>query len=138
MTLILARIDLASRCVAYINAGHPAGYLLDRFGAVKSVMSSNGLPLGMFDNAAYSCSESHPLEAGDIMVLLTDGITECESPDGRAFGAEGALEIIRAHRAEPAADIVQQVRQATREFAQGIAQADDHAIIIVKVGEVGV
>jgi PAS domain S-box-containing protein len=138
VTLLLTCIDVATRRVSYVNAGHHKGYVLDRHGVIKADMPSTGFPLGMFENVQYPTSEDHQLEDGDIMVFFTDGIIECEAPDGREFEAEGALEVIRAHCAEPAADIVQHVHQAIREFAQGREQVDDIAIVIVKVGDTGV
>jgi serine phosphatase RsbU (regulator of sigma subunit) len=45
------------------------------------------------------------LEPGQIVVLLTDGITESVAPGGEEFGARGALDYEVAHHSESARQI---------------------------------
>ena len=66
------------------------------------------------------------------MIVLTDGITETEDPSGHAFGAEAAIEVIRANIDASARDLVQLVRNAAREFARGAPQVDDITLIVCK------
>jgi sigma-B regulation protein RsbU (phosphoserine phosphatase) len=134
VALVLCGIDVSSRRLSYANAGHVPGYLLDRNGDLKLVLDSTGIPLGIFGSTAYACNLSIALEPGDMVVLLTDGITEAEDPSGDFFGAERALQIVRDRRHEPAQRIVQDLYQATRDFAQNPTQADDVTVVVFKVG----
>jgi serine phosphatase RsbU (regulator of sigma subunit) len=68
-------------------------------------------------------------------VFLTDGITETEDTDGLFFGTDAALDVIRGHRAEPAAAMVRHLQQATRQFAHGAPQQDDVTVVVLKVNE---
>jgi serine phosphatase RsbU (regulator of sigma subunit) len=72
-TAIVARFDASGPRLAYVNAGHPAGYLL-RDGDVAP-LDSGGLPLGMLPGATYTTA-TLDLRRGDAGVLMTDGITE--------------------------------------------------------------
>jgi serine phosphatase RsbU (regulator of sigma subunit) len=67
------------------------------------------------------------------VVFLTDGITESENASGDYFGSDAALDVVRAHRHESAQEIVQRLRAATRDFAQGAPQQDDITMVVCKV-----
>jgi sigma-B regulation protein RsbU (phosphoserine phosphatase) len=73
-TAIVARFETAPRRLAYVNAGHPSGYLL-RDGTVTAALESGGQPLGLLPGATYAAAHVE-LIAGDVGVLVTDGITE--------------------------------------------------------------
>ena len=132
VALILAHVDSSSRRLRYVNAGHTAAYHLDGAGAVKAVMESCGPPLGVLPGIVFPAIENPPLEDGDVVVFLTDGITESENPSGDWFGADAALDVVRAHRHESAQDIVQGLRAATRDFAARRAQQDDITVVVCK------
>lgn len=53
----------------------------------------NNLPLGLIDPTSY-VQFSVKLGAGDLVVLYTDWLVEAASPDGRALGESGLLEIV--------------------------------------------
>jgi serine phosphatase RsbU (regulator of sigma subunit) len=76
VTLALARLDVSRRSLIYAGAGHMPGFVLDDAGLVVHVLESNGPPLGLFPDSKFSCQNEILLEPGQIVVLLTDGITE--------------------------------------------------------------
>ena len=125
VALILAKIDRRAPAL-YANAGHTSAYHLDGRGRVKLVMESTAAA-GVLPGVVYGLVENPPLEDGDIVVFLTDGITETEDPSGSAFGAEAALDVVRAHLDAPAQDLVRLLHEAARDFAHGAPQADDIA-----------
>ncbi len=135
VALILAHIDPKTRRACYVNAGHPSAYHLDSRGGVKAVMPSCGPPLGMLPGIGYSVTETPPLEDGDVVVFLTDGITETENTAGEYFGADAAIAVVGRHLDKPAAGIVQHLREAAREFAGGCAQQDDITVVVCKIGD---
>ena len=64
-------------------------------------------PLGVFFDQSFAVQRLH-LASGDMLVLSTDGLVECESA-GRQFGVEGvrtSLECSRACRPGPLLDEV--------------------------------
>ena len=84
-TLLLVSLHAASGAVAYSSAGHTPGYLLDGRGSLKSELRATGLPLGLFADSAYETRSGLQLEAGDTLALLTDGVTDCGTPEGGAL-----------------------------------------------------
>ena len=133
VTLLLARIDLDTRRLAYASAGHPPAYVLDRSGAVKMVLESTATALGLSAASKFEWLDVATLEPGDIVILLTDGLTDSQAPDGTYFDAEGVLEVVRAHRHEPARQIVESVQAAIRDFTGGQPQEDDITLVVCKL-----
>src|SRR5690242_3055034 len=135
VTLALGRLDIARRCLTYAGAGHMPGFVLRTSGEVDHTLESNGPPLGLFPGSSYSCQKEVQLEPGQIVVLLTDGITESTAPGGAEFGVQGALDYIAAHHDEPAREIADGLHQAARKFAAYEPQNDDITSVIVKVSK---
>ncbi len=132
VTLALARLDPHTGAVAFSNAGHPPGYILDRSGAVKQVLKAKGVPIGCFPEWECDPSDHISLESGDLMLLFTDGITEAENLNGEVFGTERILEFVSAHRHETSQDIVNGLCLAVRHFTGSAPQNDDVTAVICK------
>ena len=131
-TLVCCCLHPASRSLVYANAGHVPGYILGSNGAVKRQLDATDVPLGLFPNRVFTNSAEILMEPGDMLALLTDGITEAESPDQTQFGSERALEFLRAHQNESAEQIVSGLYRAVREFSDGLPQSDDITAVICK------
>jgi len=133
VTLCLVRLDPASNQLCYASAGHPAGVVIGGDGEVRATLEATGYPLGLFETSHYGSSETVPLAPGDLLLLLTDGVLDAESPDGTVFGMDGVLDFVRSHRHEPAADIVRDLQDAARRFrGESIEQQDDLSVIVCK------
>jgi sigma-B regulation protein RsbU (phosphoserine phosphatase) len=73
VTCVIARVDLATRTLTYVNAGHPPGMLVRNDGDRE--LSHGGPPLGLLPCATY-VEEHVDLIGGDVCTFMTDGITE--------------------------------------------------------------
>ena len=69
----------------YVNAGHNRPFVRRVTGAIEKVMGKGGRFLGMFEDAKYR-SNVLRLNAGDVLCLYTDGITEAMNANGEQFG----------------------------------------------------
>ena len=72
------------------------------------------------------------MDTGDLLALLTDGITDAERPDQSFFGVEGALEYLEAHCGDSAQEIVDGLYRTVRDFSDGLPQVDDITAVICK------
>jgi FixJ family two-component response regulator len=70
----------------YLNCGHIPPFIARAGGEVTRLRESN-LPVGLMRNAEYRRT-SFRLNCGDRLILVTDGVTEAESPEGDVFGEE--------------------------------------------------
>jgi PAS domain S-box-containing protein len=131
-TLIFCCLQPDGKSFAYASAGHTPGYVLDPGGNVRRTLNSTDIPLGFLPNHTFSRGDPFNLEPGEILALLTDGITDAERPDQSAFGVERALGFIRTHRNESAQEIVKGLYQAVRDFSDGLPQSDDITAVICR------
>ena len=116
VTQILLRLDPVAGTLAYTNAGHPSGFLLDRNGDVREELRSSGIPLGLFADRLYSPSRAIRLEPGDVVVLFTDGVAESSDLAESEFGTRGILELIRSRRGDPARQILEALMKRPAAF----------------------
>jgi PAS domain S-box-containing protein len=132
-TLVFCQLHPAAQTLLYASAGHAPCFILDSSGEIKRTLDSMDIPLGLLTEHAFECSDLISLAPGDVLALLTDGITDAERPDQTSFGVERALEFIRAHRHESAHNIVAGLYRAVRDFSNGLPQIDDITAVICKV-----
>lgn len=133
VTLLLGRLDPWTRSFVYASAGHPTGYVFDSSGVVKAHLESTGFPLGIVPQAEFPIADEIVLEAGDMVLLLTDGFQEARSPQGVHFGTQRALELVRINRRRTASEIVESLYQAVRQFSGQERMADDITVVVIKV-----
>src|SRR5262249_54124205 len=114
-------------------AGHETGYLLDASGAIKEALLSTSIPLGIRANMDFPSSSPIPLQTGDLVFLLTDGIPEACSPDGLPFGPEQPVKLVQSCRQPTAQQMVKQLYEAVRTFSKNGRQEDDITATVLKV-----
>lgn len=88
VTVAAARIDEDS--ITYSMAGHNVPILLKSDGGITRIMLNSPPVSNWFDNPRYF-EDVIPYKKGDILALLTDGVTECKNERGEMFGVEGAI-----------------------------------------------
>jgi sigma-B regulation protein RsbU (phosphoserine phosphatase) len=133
VTLLFARLVPNTRSLTWINAGHPAGAILDPAGNVKARLEATTIPLAVLPDATFPSPEAVTLESGDIVLLLTDGILEARSVADSGFGMERALEVVTANRGRTASEIVAAIHRAVRDFCRPGKPLDDMTTIVIKV-----
>ncbi|HZG54121.1 MAG TPA: GAF domain-containing SpoIIE family protein phosphatase, partial [Pyrinomonadaceae bacterium] len=74
VTAFYGALDATNRTLAYANAGHNPPLLMDGEGNARFI-ERGGIPLGMFRDTRYY-EYYLPIQAGQIILLYTDGITE--------------------------------------------------------------
>lgn len=85
-TFFLASISANGSSITYCNAGHNPPFLLR--GKNINLLGATGLPLGMIEDMTYEQAE-HTYESGDVLVVYSDGVTECPAKgddEGEDYG----------------------------------------------------
>jgi sigma-B regulation protein RsbU (phosphoserine phosphatase) len=129
VTFFCGVLDAASRTFRYCNAGHPYPILVSS-GAVRT-LDQGGAVLGVFPAWTYQNS-SVDLSSGDRLLLFTDGITEAEGQQGEEFGMEKVAAFAKAHAANSAAKMNQQLLAEVTEFC-GARFQDDATLLVLAV-----
>src|ERR1035438_2015610 len=88
------------------------------------MLEGGGPVLGILPTAPYGEQRVH-LDAGDMLVLYSDGVTEANNAAYDEYGEGRFIEVLKRYREAPAAAIVDAVTHDLSEFAAGAPQADD-------------
>lgn len=95
ITVAAARIDENS--ITYSMAGHNVPILLKSGGGITRIMLNSPPVSNWFENPSYF-EDTIPYKRGDILVLLTDGVTESKNGRGEMFGVDGAIKTLSYSR----------------------------------------
>lgn len=137
---VIARSALSTRFVSlffgelesngnffYVNAGHPPALVVGGRGTRR--LSIGGTILGPLDDAVFRRGWAH-VDKGDSLVIVSDGLLEREAPDGTMFGEAGVEKVVRQHLGRPAAETLDALFAAAREFGAGKPWEDDTTAMV--------
>ena len=89
------------------------------------------------------CSECFPgsqyeqasviLKTGDVLVAMTDGITEAMNPAAELYSVERVADVVRRSLERTAQEIVGDVYREVAEFERGGHHEDDKVVVVIKV-----
>jgi len=132
VTAFFGVLDPARSAVRYVSAGQGPILAYSAATGEFAELPTQGLPLGIVPELPYEPTVEQPLAPGDMLVLLTDGFFEWSNPAGEQFGTQRVHDVVHAHRAAPAEQLIALLYDAVIEFAAGSPQADDLTAVIVK------
>lgn len=116
--------------VEICNAGHPAPLLLH--GGDVSSITATGLPVGMFCQGRYSCTQVK-LDKGDRLLLYTDGLSEARNSVGTEYGVDRLLRLLRESQQLPGHALIHRVVEDGRVFSSGLPPTDDLTLMAIEM-----
>src|SRR5665213_1720610 len=78
----------------FISAGHNVAYVFRSATGKIEALSPEAFALGMFDDVCYPARKVQ-LDAGDILLVYSDGLTDAENHNEEMFGEERLLDLLR-------------------------------------------
>lgn len=129
-TLFFGQIDCKSRRLEFVNAGHIYPFLVNAAGEV-SYLAEGGTIIGMFEDARYEAG-TRDVQAGDVIVAFTDGVSEARDPDGNEFGVARLVEFVRANRKLSPKRLVLELHREIVSFLRDRPLEDDFTLVVVK------
>jgi adenylate cyclase len=129
VTMLLGTLDLETGVVRMVCAGHEDPLLLSADGKAIRVRLEGGLPFCVAE-LPYPL-ETITLEAGETLVLVTDGVTEAQNARGQLFGRDGILADADPHDSSASA-IIEGIRDRVRVFEEGTEATDDLTVMAVR------
>jgi serine phosphatase RsbU (regulator of sigma subunit) len=130
VTLFLGILDGESGVFRYCSAGHPEA-LLRRVSGEIQVLGAGSSPLGVYPDAGWKSSHVE-LEAGDLLLLYTDGVLEARR-DGEFFGDKRLHKIVKQKRLK-VERLPQKVLDSVLAFSGGTL-TDDIAVLALSLNE---
>ena len=130
VTLSLVNYNQATRLFSYSTGGHEPILWYKAESNEFVELHTNNPALGIFADSVYM-SRSVVLNHGDLIILFTDGVTECKNentPDGTTLLREA---VMRSDHSQTAGSLVQQVFDEMNQL-RPCKVHDDQTIIILK------
>lgn len=131
ITLFYAQLEGPTRRLRYANAGHNAPIVMRADGSHARLQEGGGV-LGVFEEQKFGLGTVN-LEAGDRLVLFTDGVTEASNREGEEFGEGRLLSLLEENRTLTANAIKEKIAAAITDFSGGHL-TDDATLLVLSVG----
>jgi sigma-B regulation protein RsbU (phosphoserine phosphatase) len=129
VTLFYGELDPGRRTLSYVNAGHVPPFLLRRRGGACERLQRGGPVIGLLDAIELEPGEVR-LEPGDLMAVVTDGVTEAASPEGEEFADARVVAALAAEAAGPGADDALRALLAAVDDWTGAAGCTDDLTVL--------
>jgi serine phosphatase RsbU (regulator of sigma subunit) len=129
MALMVVKIDGSSLKIS--SAGIPP--LLIYRSKTKTIeeIKTKGMPLGALNFFPYQIA-STKLNAGDTVLMMTDGLTELFNPKREEFGTKQIKSLFKQHVDGPVKHLVEALFNAGQSWAGNSNQNDDITIVAFK------
>jgi len=131
-TAFFAELDSLTGEVVHINAGHNAPILRRASGTIER-LEVGGIPLGITEGVPYEVGRTR-LDAGDYLVIFTDGVVEAFNKNGEEYGEQKLLGVVN-HAADGAPpQLLQSLLADLDGFVGNTPQHDDMTCLLLKRG----
>lgn len=132
-TFFYAQFDTKTKKLIYVNAGHNPPFVIRKNGEVLR-LEEGGAVVGMLPTMFVNYTQGEiELQAGDLLVGYTDGISEAMNPAEEEWSEDEMLAELKKVYEKSAAEILPLIVAEADKFAAGAKQHDDMTMIIVRV-----
>ncbi len=128
-SLVYLEIVNGSGEVQFVNAGHMPPVLLR--GEELRELDRGSAALGILANADYR-TQSITLQAGDILCVYSDGLTEARNERGEFFGDDRFRRLLSRLGSLTAAQIGNHLLERIRRFTGDARQHDDISLLLLR------
>ncbi|HLY25174.1 MAG TPA: PP2C family protein-serine/threonine phosphatase [Aggregatilineales bacterium] len=132
VTVFFGVLDPQSGVLTYVNAGHNPPLLFRRTRSRRPrALRRTGPPIGILETLRWT-RRTVKIDAGETLVLYTDGLTEANNANGDFYGEEGLQATIQSCLQSPAEDICAEILRAVAAFEGGAPRADDITLLVLR------
>jgi len=131
-TLAAVRLNGDGRTLVFAGAGHPP-VMIARPGEQPRLLESQSCALGLLEEAVNGNATTQiQLQAGDRVVIYTDGFSECFNPQEQELGIDGLSRIVGEASEQPLPEMKRAILDSIDAWQNG-PLADDRSLIVVGV-----
>lgn len=132
VTAFIAIINRKEKTIRYVNAGHNPPLLIN--GKMVRELDKGALGFGMLDELPFLETETLPMNNQSVLVTYTDGITECENPDGEFFGSKLLAECLCNQLSQsPLSEVHKKLLNQIDSFRNNTPFNDDITMLSLRV-----
>jgi sigma-B regulation protein RsbU (phosphoserine phosphatase) len=133
VTLFYAILEAQSGQLTYVNAGHVPPLLVRGSDGTTEELWTRGMALGVLSGLEFVEKQAR-VEAGDVLVLYTDGVTDACNAEMQRFGHDRLVATTKAHRTHSAMDLARRITASVADFVGDTPQSDDLTLVVAKRG----
>lgn len=132
ISMFYVKYDTATQWLTYSNAGHNQPLLYQSSEGKCQTLDADGMIIGVKEDVYFE-NRSIMLNAGDILLLYTDGVTEALTDDGEMFGIERLGEILAETHEEPLQNIIDHIYREVIRFSDDKPLSDDVSMVALRI-----
>ncbi|MBN1625230.1 MAG: CHASE2 domain-containing protein, partial [Deltaproteobacteria bacterium] len=133
VTMIAGIIDVVTGELQLCRAGHEAPVLLNQNAPARQIILEGGPPLCVLEDYEYQTT-GLKLQSGDILVLISDGITEAQNAGKELYGGKRIIDYLKSLDKEKhyARMVCRGLYEDVKRFTGDAGQSDDISIMALK------
>ena len=131
VTIWLGKLNLKTGKLSYVNAGHNQPLIKHDSNNFEYMKTHPNLVIGGMEGIQYNEHEIN-LNAGDMIFLYTDGVTEANDNYNEFYGENRLKEIINKNKNKKLNDIINEITKDIDKFYNNSEQYDDITMLIIK------
>ena len=131
VTLFICRFRPRNSTLEYVGAGHQ-GFVVRSSGQIETLDSAT-IPLGLTLDYEPGEPRTVSLHPKDLVMLITDGVTEAKSSSGDFFGMARLSETVVEASHNTVQGILTTVQDQVATFTEGTPQEDDMTVAFMRV-----
>ncbi len=136
LTGIFLFFDESSGRLTILDMGHSYFGMVRGEKMMKVATSTENLPVGITDHINPRPS-SITLLRGDILILVTDGLTEQQNPHGEEYSMERLFRLVKEYRGEGPESIRDRIRNDFNTFRGDAPYHDDATFMLLRYPDAG-
>jgi sigma-B regulation protein RsbU (phosphoserine phosphatase) len=122
VTMVIGVLDPKTGAIEFANAGHVAPLVISQSGVEQ--LTTTDMVVGLFAHAQYR-DQTVMLNAGDTLVLFTDGVTEAENEVEDQLGLDPVAQLVSTMHGTAAPQVLDTIEQHVKRFVGNAPVADD-------------
>lgn len=130
-TMVYGDLDCLSGRLSLVQAGHPHPVIQRADGRIEKV-GRGGLPIGILETAPFE-EFTVDLAPGDRIFIASDGITDCENPQGMPLGDEGLSAILQTNATLTGNTFLESLSWSLQTYTNGRRLDDISAVLIERL-----
>jgi MFS family permease len=136
VTMALGAFDPETRAFDHVRAGHNPIVWRRASDKATSMLNVPGIGLGLVSDRHFrraSRVDRIQLDAGDLLVFYSDGLTEAMNLDNEQFGDDRLMEAVKEAGALDASGVREHVLTRVKTFLNGVPAQDDMTLVVLRV-----
>ena len=127
VTFFMGVLDFSTGRLQYCNAGHNKPFVVGD--DIIELPAKPGLPLGIEETAPYEVRQ-YDMQAGTMLFLYTDGLTEAMNGQREQFGSQRLTDQLKNGNDSQAQ--IEKMTQAVHQFVGDAPQSDDLTMLAIR------